>query len=78
MHPYIETMSEVEGKLVEVIEMLDKDSINLRMKCENCSEEITIDNKVVNAMISSWFVSCPNCHLEHNICKYFVDLGVAK
>ena len=78
LHPHIETMSEVEGKLVEVIEMLDKDSINLRMKCENCGKEITIDNKVANEMISSWFVACPNCQLEHNICKYFIDLGVAK
>jgi DNA-directed RNA polymerase subunit RPC12/RpoP len=68
----------LKGKLFEVIEMLDKDSINLRMKCENCGKEITIDNKVANEMISSWFVACPNCQLKHNICKYFIDLGVAK
>jgi len=65
-----DTLKDMPHEFYEIVENSD---VDFGFKCERCKKYIILTLKVLNQMVNNWYVQCPLCHKEHNICRYYTD-----
>jgi len=73
IQPDIEPINQLKNNLDLLIQVFESESIVPCFTCESCNDKIKIDADILNEIIQNWFIICPNCKQEHNICKYYTD-----
>lgn len=75
VHTKIKEMDIFRMQSIKLVALLKENNIEASMKCECCTNDISISDEIVKEMIENWTVICPHCGQEHNICKYYTDIN---
>jgi len=78
VYPDYTEINVLKNNFYEILELLNDQNVIITFKCELCDGEIQLNKDILNQFIDNWFVICPSCHGEHNICKYYTNFKIIK